>query len=70
LFKVQGDIVPPMMSFAMFGAAHVENLVYFLTEIVKVYNIVFEQSKEEKTKCIKFNESVDLNFYAKEWRME
>ena len=58
-----------MMSFAMFGAAHVKDLVHFLTKIVKAYDIVFEESKrEENTKCIKFNQPVDLNYYAEMYK--
>ena len=67
LFKIQDDIVHPVMSFNIFGNAHTENLVHFLTSITKLYDIQFEK-RVQQNKCINIDKPVDLNYYINEWK--
>lgn len=71
LFKVQDDIVPPMLSFSIFGASHSEYLVYFLTNIIGTYDIIFEKrdSDNNDNKCVNIDKPVDLNYYINEWKV-
>ena len=82
LFKLGDNIVPPMLSLSLFGAAHSSHLKTLLVDIMGVYEVDYQKfdslslagargsrdsRKDNQSKCVTFTSSVDINYLAREW---
>jgi hypothetical protein len=64
-FKTTIDNKNPIVSIGYFGQDHTENIEYFLTKIMKNYEVEYHYSskKEDKVvnRCMEINKHIDLN---------
>jgi hypothetical protein len=68
LLKTHSDIIPPVLSVSMFGYYHSKSIEYFLTKIVKAYDIKYNVVNiKEGKKCLQFNQPIDLNYMVAKW---
>ena len=59
-FKTTTTNTNPLISIGYFGDIHVKNIVYFLTEIMKNYELITINSSKNK-RCLEITENINLN---------
>jgi hypothetical protein len=65
-FKIPEGSEKTFISIAYFGQFHIGNITYYLTDILKEYDIVYstgeqcEKNKSKVKRCIEINEFIDL----------
>jgi len=64
-FKVlnKSKDVNPMINICYFGELHIEHITYFLTKILKGYDIIFEKKNKESMRCVNIETNVDLDYH-------
>ena len=73
-FKQPKNSKKPLISFGYFGDYHTESIVYFLTNIMRNYELVYSHDNDNSAtpkgsnRCLKIEQNINLNNIINEYK--